>query len=159
MPHHLVAAFRATLEEVLEADVLIHVVDSSHPDREVQMEAVEEVLEELGAANKPIVTVFNKSDLMTDPYQLREWVARTPDSCYISALTKDGLSHLLTTIESTVERLLAPIRVRIPFAESHLLAQCHESGKVSSVDYENDATIIEGRFARELANRLRPYQV
>ncbi|MBW3624024.1 MAG: GTPase HflX, partial [Armatimonadetes bacterium] len=77
LPHHLVAAFRATLEEVMEADVLVHVVDASRSDRERQMEAVEEVLEELGAAAKPIVTVFNKSDLLQDQYQLRELVAET----------------------------------------------------------------------------------
>ena len=158
LPHHLVAAFRATLEEVMEADVLIHVVDASRPDRDRQMEAVEEVLEELGAAGKPIVTVFNKSDLVLDQFELRQLVADTPDSVYISASKKEGLNHLLTTLENVIQRLLVPMRVKLPYGESHLLSQGHESGKVTLVDYGPDAILMEGRFARDFANRLRPYQ-
>jgi GTP-binding protein HflX len=158
LPHHLVAAFRATLEEVMEADVLVHVVDASQTDRERQMEAVEEVLEELGAAGKPIVTIFNKSDLVTDQYQLRELVAETPDSVYISAVKKDGLNHLLLKLEGVIQRLLVPMRANLPYSESYLLSMCHESGKVTRVDYGNDAITVEGRFVRDFANRLRPYQ-
>ena len=158
LPHHLVAAFRATLEEVMEADVLIHVVDASHPKREEQMVAVEEVLEELGAAGKPIVTVFNKSDLFTDQFQLREWIAETPDSMYVSAIKKEGLNYLLTTLENVIQRLLVPMRVKLPYSESYLLSMCHESGKVTKVDYGNEAILVEGRFVRDFANRLRPYQ-
>jgi GTP-binding protein HflX len=99
LPHGLVAAFRATLEETVEADVLLHVVDASSPEMEEQMEAVMEVLTELHIQDKPIVTVLNKIDLVRDTYRLREMVANHPDTVYISALTGDGLKQLMLTIE------------------------------------------------------------
>jgi GTPase len=99
LPHNLVAAFRATLEETVDADVLLHVVDASSPEMEEQMEAVIEVLTELHIQDKPIVTVLNKIDLVKDTYRLREMVANHPDTVYISALTGDGLPQLLLTVE------------------------------------------------------------
>ncbi|MCC2671540.1 MAG: GTP-binding protein HSR1-related protein [Armatimonadetes bacterium] len=99
LPHKLVAAFRATLEETVQADVLIHVVDASSPEMEGQMEAVIDVLTELHIQDKPIVTVLNKIDLVKDTFALREMVANHPDTVYISALTGDGLKQLLLTVE------------------------------------------------------------
>ena len=99
LPHHLVAAFRATLEETVEADVLLHVVDASSPEMEQQMEAVIDVLTDLHIQDKPIVTVLNKIDLVKDTSPLREMVANHPDTVYISALTGDGLKQLMITIE------------------------------------------------------------
>jgi len=99
LPHKLVAAFRATLEETVQADVLLHVVDASSPEMEGQMEAVIDVLTDLHIQDKPIVTVLNKIDLVKDTYKLREMVANHPDTVYISALTGDGLKQLLLTIE------------------------------------------------------------
>jgi GTP-binding protein HflX len=104
LPHHLVAAFRATLEETVEATLLLHVVDASHPQMEAQMGAVLEVLGDLGIADKPIITVLNKSDQVRDTYRLRELVANHPDTVYISALTGDGLSHLKEKIVHVLER-------------------------------------------------------
>jgi len=99
LPHGLVAAFRATLEETIGADVLLHVVDASSPEMEEQMEAVVDVLTDLHIQDKPIVTVLNKIDKVQDTYKLREMVAKHPDTVYISALTGDGLKQLLITIE------------------------------------------------------------
>lgn len=99
LPHYLVAAFRATLEETIEADVLLHVVDASSPEMEDQMEAVIDVLTDLHIQDKPIVTVLNKIDLVKDTYRLREMVAKYPDTVYISALTGDGLKQLMLTVE------------------------------------------------------------
>lgn len=104
LPHHLVAAFRATLEETVEATLLLHVVDASHPHMEAQMAAVLEVLEELGIDRKPILTVLNKTDLVADTYHLREMVAEHPDTVYISALTGDGIPQLLDKIAEVLER-------------------------------------------------------
>jgi GTP-binding protein HflX len=104
LPHHLVAAFRATLEETVESTILVHVVDASHPQMEAQIEAVLDVLEELGIAEKPIVTVFNKSDRVANTYRLRELVAEHPDSVYISALNGDGLPQLLEKIGAVLDR-------------------------------------------------------
>jgi GTPase len=99
LPHGLVAAFRATLEETADADVLIHVVDASSPEMEEQMEAVMEVLTDLHIQDKPIVTALNKIDLVKDTYALREMVAKHPDTVYISALTGDGLKQLMLVVE------------------------------------------------------------
>jgi GTP-binding protein HflX len=99
LPHGLVAAFRATLEETIQADVLLHVVDASSDEMLEQMEAVIEVLTELHIQDKPIVTVLNKIDLVKDTYRLREMVATHPDTVYISALTGDGLKQLSLTLE------------------------------------------------------------
>jgi GTP-binding protein HflX len=99
LPHGLVAAFRATLEETAQADVLLHVVDASSAEMEEQMEAVIDVLTDLHIQDKPIVTVLNKIDLVKDTYRLREMVAQHPDTVYISALTGDGLKQLMLTVE------------------------------------------------------------
>lgn len=99
LPHGLVAAFRATLEETIEADVLLHVVDASSPEMDEQMEAVMDVLTDLRIQDKPIVTVLNKIDLVKDTYRLREMVANHPDTVYVSALTGDGLRQLMLTVE------------------------------------------------------------
>ena len=105
LPHHLIAAFRATLEEVVESDFLIHVVDASHPQREQQQAAVEDVLEELGVGDKPVLTVFNKADLVSDHYELRHLVAQTPNSVYMSAGTKEGIPSLITQINRVIKSL------------------------------------------------------
>jgi GTPase len=104
LPHHLVAAFRATLEETEEAALLLHVVDASHPRMQEQMEAVDTVLRELGVDDKPTVTVLNKSDRVKDTFALREFVATHHDAAYVSALTRDGLTHLLEKIEQVLDR-------------------------------------------------------
>jgi GTPase len=104
LPHHLVAAFRATLEETIVSDLLLHVVDISHPRSEEQIAAVNEVLQELGVASKPTVTVLNKIDRVKDTFRLRELVAQRPNHIYISALTGDGLPQLRAKIEQVLER-------------------------------------------------------
>lgn len=158
LPHHLVAAFRATLEEVTEADLLVHVVDASHPQKDAQMVAVRAVLAELGAGSKPVVTALNKADKVADAYALRREVASRPDTVSISALRREGLHDLLVTLERVVQRLLVPVRAAIPYSMSHILPVCYESGKVEKVEYGRDAILVEGRFTRDVANRLRGYQ-
>src|SRR5262249_21197927 len=100
----LVAAFRATLEETISADLLLHVVDISHARSEDQIAAVNEVLHELGVDAKPTITVMNKSDRVKDTFRLRELVAQRPNHIYISALTGDGLPQLKAKIEQVLER-------------------------------------------------------
>jgi len=99
LPHDLVASFRATLEETVEADILLHVVDASSPEMEEQMDAVMDVLTELRIQDKPIVTVLSKIDMVKDTSPLREMMANHPDTVYISALTGDGLKQLMITVE------------------------------------------------------------
>lgn len=159
LPTHLVAAFRATLEETIEADFLIHVVDASHPHHEVQQQAVLDVLEELGAGDKPIITVFNKSDLVKDQYALREMVAETPNSVYISARTAEGMPHLMDRVVTTMEGLLVDVALCVPYDRSDLVAQCYEYGRVSKADYRENGIYVEARITHDLAGRVRKFQI
>src|SRR5205823_3016053 len=142
LPTHLIAAFRATLEETVEADFLIHVVDASHPHRQVQQAAVLEVLEELGAGGKPTVTVFNKADLVKDQYALRELVTATENAVYISAKTAEGVPHLMDRVVLTLRDLLTDVRLRIPYDRSDLVAQCYEYGRVLKAEYRDDGIYV-----------------
>jgi GTPase len=157
LPHGLVAAFRATLEEVNEADILIHVVDVSHPRYELQMKSTLDVLDEIGAVDKPIVTAFNKSDLVTDQYELRHLVANTPNSVYLSSTRRDGLQQLLTTVSHVVESLLTPVEAYLPYGRGDLLTQCYERGKVEDVEYTEHCIRVRARVTRDLAGRLEPF--
>lgn len=158
LPHDLVAAFRATLEEVNEADFLIHVVDASHPQANLQSDAVQEVLDELGAGGKPTVTVFNKSDLVQDQYELRKMVTETPNSCYISARKPEGIPALIERIVATLRSLLVPVTMQIPYDRSELVAQCYEYGRVTRVDYRSDGIYVEADITRDLAGRLAEFR-
>jgi GTPase len=159
LPHDLVAAFRATLEEVNEADFLLHVVDASHPQLEIQRDAVEDVLDELGAGGKPTITVFNKADRVTDAYRLRELVATTPNSCAISALSANGISDLMDRVVSTLRELLVPLDLRIPYDRSDLVAQCYEYGRVHKAEYQPDSIHVEADVTRDMAGRLAQFRV
>src|SRR5579871_4829473 len=150
LPHDLVAAFRATLEEVNEADFLVHVVDASHPQMDVQRAAVADVLDELGAGGKPTITVFNKADLVPDQYGLRQRVAETENACYISARTHAGIPDLMDRIVSTLKSLLVPVPLRIPYDRSELVAQCYEYGRVLKADYRNEFIHVEAEVTRDL---------
>ncbi|MDW8322227.1 MAG: GTPase HflX [Armatimonadota bacterium] len=159
LPHSLVAAFRATLEEVTEADFLIHVVDASHPQLDIQRQAVMNVLAELGVHNKPIITAYNKADLVRDTYRLRQLVAETPNAVYISALKAEGISELMHHILTTLQSLLQSVKVRLPYAQSNLLAQCYELGRVRSAEYTADGILVEADVTHDLAELLKPYRV
>ncbi len=154
LPHHLVASFRATLEEVVQADFLVHVVDTAHPERERQMRAVQEVLAELGAGDKPIITAFNKADMIKDTYELRELIAGTPNSCYLSALKREGIPFLMDRMEATLQSLLATVTLILPYDRSDVVAQCYEMGRVHSVDYGSETITVHADIAKELAGRL-----
>lgn len=158
LPHHLIAAFRATLEEVTEADFLIHVVDASHHFSDAQRRAVTEVLRELGVGEKPTVTVFNKSDLLGDQYELRRLVAETPNSCYMSSLTGEGKQYLFRLINQTVADLMRRVRALLPYDRGDLLALLHERGRVLAVDYKPDGVYVEAELSPDLEPRIAPFE-
>jgi GTPase len=159
LPTHLVAAFRSTLEETVEADFLIHVVDASHPHRDVQRDAVLEVLDSLGAGDKPMITVYNKADLVKDQYALRELVADTENACYLSAKTAEGMPQLMERIVKTLEGLLIPVNICVPYNRSDLVAQCYEYGRVLRADYREEGIHVQANITRDLAGKLRPYSI
>lgn len=154
LPHDLVAAFRATLEEVSEADLLIHVVDAAHPQCELQRRAVLEVLDELGCGDRPIVTVLNKADLVTDQYGLREAVAGEELSCAISARRAEGIPDLMDCIVATLKSILVHVEVVVPYDRSDLVAKCYESGRVAKADYRDDGIHLVADVTRDVAGRL-----
>lgn len=158
LPHDLVAAFRATLEEVTESDFLVHVVDVSHPNMEEQIAAVHQVLRELDADDKPTVTVFNKSDLIQDQYVLRQLVADVPNSVYISAKGHDGIPQLMKTLIKTIQDLLVRVSLEIPYERSDLLSLCYDSGRVISVEYMPERIFVEAQVARDVAGKLEKYK-
>lgn len=159
LPHHLVAAFRATLEEVTDADFLIHVVDASAPEADRQRDAVLATLEELEAADKPTITVFNKADRVPDQYALRALVASTPNAVYISASKAEGIRYLMDHIRATVKTLIADMTLAIPYDRSEMVALCYEYGRVVSVEYREDAIHVRAEVARSLAGRLEEFAV
>jgi GTP-binding protein HflX len=159
LPPDLVAAFRATLEEVTGADFLVHVVDASAHEADRQRDVVLQTIEELGAGDKPIVTVFNKADLVQDQYALRQLVATVPDAVYISASKAEGVPYLMDTLSRTVKSLVADMHLAIPYARSDMVALCYEYGKVGSVEYKEDAIHVRAEVAKSLAGRLSEFEV
>jgi GTPase len=157
LPPDLIAAFRATLEETIEADFLIHVVDAASPEADRQRDTVLETLETLGAGDKPILTVFNKSDLVRDPYTLRELVTIVPNSVYIAAAKADGIPYLMDKIVETIRLLVDEMHLAIPYSRSELAALCYEYGVVHRCDYKEDAIYIHAEIAKSLSGQLKEF--
>jgi len=157
LPHDLIAAFRATLEEVTEADLLIHVVDASHPQMLEQMNAVRQVLGELGAVDKPTLTVYNKSDLISDQYILRKLVAETPNSVYISALKRQGISHFMDALTKLLQTMLVRLSLEIPYDRSDLVSLCYDSGKVLKAEYTPNGILVLADISRDVVGKFREF--
>lgn len=158
LPHDLVAAFRATLEEVTEADLLVHVVDLSSPDWYDQARAVYETLDELGAAEKPMVTAYNKVDRV-DPVEVAAVLARTPHSAAISALSGEGLGRLLEVIQEALPETSVRATYVFPYSEAHVVSWVHQHGRVLREEYGADAIELEAELRQSLASRIETYRV
>jgi GTP-binding protein HflX len=104
-----------------------------------------------------MVTIFNKCDLVKDQYILRKMVADRPDSVYISALEKEGISHLMALLSKTLQSLLVRMSLEIPYNRSDLVSLCYESGKVLKAEYTTEAILVEAEVSREIAGRLQKY--
>lgn len=157
LPPMLLEAFRATLEEVLEADFLLHVIDISSPHWELQRDAVEATLVELGAEGKPTILVFNKADRVKDTFWLRQLVAENPNSVYISAKLAQGIPHLMDRIVATLQGMLVSVDVWLPYESSALVAECYEFGRVLSVDYHEAGIHLRAQVIPSVAAKLQPY--
>lgn len=162
LPTQLVAAFRATLEEVSEADVLLHVIDVSNPGWQSQELAVKKVLSEIGAGDKPIVRVLNKIDRLdpdtADNLQY-EAAMMSGYSVAISSLTGEGIVDLVANIEDSLMDQLEPIEVLLPYTNGKEVNMIQEVGHVLEIDYREDGTYIQARVPIAIANRLRPFSV
>ena len=155
LPHQLVDAFRATLEEVTRSDLLLEVVDGNDAHAHEHRDIVQAVLDELGAGDKPRVVALNKADL----YDAAHAAADTPapvmgDMVPVSALTGYGLDMLRLSLSSAIAGLWEQVDVTIPYAEGELLARVRERGTIE-VDYRDTDVHISGRMAPSLAGELR----
>ncbi|WP_436998295.1 GTPase HflX [Streptomyces sp. enrichment culture] len=158
LPHQLVDAFRSTLEEVAEADLILHVVDGSHPDPEAQIEAVRAVIGEVGGAGVPEVVVVNKADI-ADPRKLERLLAAEPRSVAVSARSGEGIDALRARIEQELPHPDTEIEVLVPYTAGHLVARIHATGEVLTETHEENGTRIKANVEAQLAAELAGYAV
>lgn len=152
LPHTLIAAFRATLEEVLAADLLLHVLDASHPLVEQQKAAVEEVLREIGC-DTPIINVYNKIDKVEGP------LITLTDGLQVSALTKANLESIGEQVSRFFAEQYVYKKYLLPFDQLALLSAVHEQGEVFQENYQADGVLLEAKIKKALAERLRAYEI
>jgi GTP-binding protein HflX len=157
LPHQLVASFKATLEEVIEADLLIHVVDASHLQARRQIDAVVEVLHELGAEGKPTLMAFNKVDRIEDKSQLELLRMEFPDSVAISALTGEGLEELKDRLAREIAGNEITVNLRLSYADGKLINYVHEHGTVLRSEYSGDCVLLKARMTKSEAMKLRRF--
>lgn len=158
LPTQLVAAFRATLEEISEADLLIHVVDASHTNAIEQIKAVEVTLNDIGASHIPSILALNKVDRLCEPESALD-IARdfNGEVAAISALNGKGISELLTLVEEELFENFVPISVRLPFDQGQLISLFHDQGQVETVEHGRGGVVIEGHLPGRLIARFRPF--
>jgi GTP-binding protein HflX len=157
LPTHLVESFQSTLEEVAFADVLIHVVDASHPQREQQRKAVDEVLQKIGAGDKHTLTVWNKADRLEN-WTTLEWEARTaPHGVVISAKTGEGIPNLLSELASMLTAWSIRVRIRVPQSEGALLALLSRAGRILEKRYEGNEVELVAHIPPFLRGKVAPF--
>lgn len=159
LPTELIAAFRATLEEIVEADLLMHVVDVTHANAKAQAEAVYQTLSEIEADHIPTLSVLNKIDLLADPENARLALANFPNSVAISALTGEGIQDLLGRVNEHLYETYSSVLVRLPYQEGGLIAAFHDQGQVERVEQTHQGVLIQGRLPGRLLARYQPFLV
>lgn len=157
LPHHLVEAFKSTLEEAVVADLLIHVIDASSPQRENQITVVNKVLEDIGAVGKPVVGVLNKCDLLGSDLFTPSSVSGADICVRISAKTGEGIGALMEAVGETAPGKKQKMTVCIPYSEGALVSSLHETEKVLSEDYTENGTKITLLADARLYDRLRGF--
>jgi len=142
LPHQLVEAFRSTLEEVGQSDVIVHVVDASHPDPGSQLATVRDVIGEVGARDIPEIVVFNKSDLADEDQRL---VIRglEPTGIFVSARTGEGIEELLERIDSLLPAPEIELTLLVPYDRGEVISRLHVQGRVISTDYQEEGTLVK----------------
>ncbi|MHB9858612.1 GTPase HflX [Streptomyces sp. YIM S03343] len=156
LPHHLVEAFRSTMEEVGDADLILHVVDGSHPVPEEQLAAVREVIRDVGATDVPEIVVINKADA-ADPLVLQRLLRVEKRSIAVSARTGRGIDKLVALIDDVLPRPSVEIEALVPYTHGKLVARAHTEGEVISEEHTAEGTLLKVRVHEELAADLAPY--
>jgi GTP-binding protein HflX len=158
LPTTLVAAFRATLEEIADADLLLHVVDITHPNANAQAQSVKSTLEEILTRDVRTVTALNKIDLLVDPQIAFERVDEFDRAVPISARNGDGIPTLLAVIENELFEAMTAVKVKLPYKAGRLISLFHEHGIVETIQHSEEAVMIEGRLPYRLLSHFRDFQ-
>jgi GTPase len=159
LPHRLVEAFKATLEEVVEADLLLHVVDASHHQANEQIAAVNAVLQEIGAQGKPTIMVLNKIDLLPQRESLQRFLQLHPKAIALSAVTGEGLSELLAELGTALRPVRECVTLAVPHEESAVIARLHAVGQVLERDYKGKRARFKARIPPHLHAEFAPFLV
>ena len=157
LPHLLVAAFRSTLEEAVQADILIHLIDASHPMALEQAEATIEVLNELGAKEKPVITVLNKIDKIEDSSIIKKLRVKFPKTVSISALKKEGFEQLIELMVEELQKRRRVISLRIPQKDYAVVSEVMGYGNILNQDYEENDVMIRVDIPSQHIGRLEQY--
>lgn len=158
LPTQLIAAFQATLEEIGEADLLIHVVDVTHPNAIEQAQAVTQTLQEIKADHIPIVTALNKIDRLPEPERTNHNLAGHPRAVGISALKGQGIDDLLRIVEEELFENFNQVSVQIPYTEGQLISLFHEQGQIIRIEHGRKGVLIQGYIPGRLLARYQPFQ-
>ena len=159
LPTTLVAAFRATLEEIAEADLLLHVIDISHPNALNHFEVVEETLIEINAEHIPVITALNKIDLLNSQDSVQETLSHYPRSIAVSAQEKVGIEDLKILLKKSLYETYTPIWVRLPYQQGNLISIFHESGKIERIEHERGGVQIQGRLPGRLIAQFDGWEI
>ena len=159
IPHTLVAAFKSTLEEAVHTDILLHLIDLSHPMAEEQAEESMRVLKELGAAGYPIITVLNKIDQCPNPALAAKFRVKYPKTVSISALQGVGIEALLELMANEVSLLRKVIKARIPQSHYAIVSELMREGRVIECDYEENDILLKAEIPTRLENRVQPFLI
>jgi len=154
IPHTLIAAFKSTLEEAIHTDVLLHLIDASSAQAMSQAEATIKVLEDLGVADQPIITVLNKIDQCTDPSMLQKLRIKFPNTVQISALEQRGFPQLMTQMIKAIESLRKKLHLCIPQSHYALVSELMRDGRVISLEYEENDVLMEVEIPARLEQKV-----
>ena len=156
LPHQLVEAFRSTLEEVADADVILHVVDANHPDPAGQLQTVRDVMGEVGAREVPEIVVFNKADLVDADTRL-VLHGLEPKAVFVSSRTGEGIDELRRVVEDALPLPAVELRAVVPYDRGDLVSAIHETGQLLERRHESEGTFVHVRVNARLAAELQPY--
>ena len=151
------AAFHATLEEIAEANLLLHLVDISHPNALNQFESVQQTLDEIGAGHIPTITALNKIDLLKQPEQAQETLQSFPKAVAISGLKGSGLPDLLRLVQQELYETYTPIDIHLPYQQGALISMFHEMGQVEFIEHERGGVHMQGRIPGRLLAQFAPW--
>ena len=155
LPHHLVASFKSTLDEVVEADILLHVADISHPSCEEQITVVNETLEEISAQRKPTILVFNKTDRLRDRSILKTLGERYQNAVFLSAARGINMGALQEKLIGILDQNIAEETLTVSHSNHKIIAQIHEMAEIVEKRYDGDSITIRFRMSKRYANRLK----